>query len=126
MKRLTKKSISRENGYVVDNPTLERCAKAIDKLGELEDAEEKGLLARLPCKVGDLLYEVGESEIYTCIVDEIHVEQDSEVIVYALEYDADLHRVYQNGYEYDNCDFGKTVFLTREEAEAALEEKGEL
>ena len=126
MKRLTKKSIARENGYVVDNPTVERCANAIDKLGEYEDAEENGLMLHLPCKVGDLLYEAGESEIYTYIVDEIHVEQDSKVIVYALEYDADLHRVYQNGYEYDNCDFGKTVFLTREEAEQALEEKGEL
>lgn len=117
MKRLTKKSIARENGYVVDNPTVERCANAIDKLGEYEDAEENGLLVRLPCKVGDLLYEAGESEIYTYIVDEIHVEQDSEVIVYAFEYDAELHRVYQNGYKYDNCDFGKTVFLTCEEAE---------
>lgn len=121
--RLTKKSIVRENGYVVDNPTFERCAKAIDKLGELEDAEESGLMVRLPCKVGDLLHEAGESEIYTYIVDEIHVEQDSKVIVYALEYDADLHRVYQNGYRYDNCDFGKTVFLTREEAESAIKER---
>lgn len=97
--------------------------KAIERLAEYEDAEENGLMLRLPCKVGDLLYEAGESEIYTYIVDEIHIEQDSEVIVYALEYDADLHRVYQNGYEYDNCDFGKTVFLTREEAEQALKER---
>ena len=126
MKRLTKKSIARENGYVVDNPTVERCANAIDKLGEYEDAEENGLMLHLPCKVGDLLYEAGESEIYTYIVDEIYVEQDSEVIVYALEYDAELHRVYQNGYKYDNCDFGKIVFLTCEEAEKALNEKGGL
>lgn len=125
--RLTKKSIVKEIGYVVDNPTVERCVNVIDKLGEYEDAEENGLLVRLPCKVGDLLYEAGESEIYTYIVDEIHIEQDSEVIVYALEYGADLHsRVYQNGYRYDNCDFGKTVFLTCEEAERALEEKGGL
>lgn len=94
---------------------------AVAKLAEIEDSEENGLLVRLPCKIGDLLYEAGESEIYTYIVDEIHVEQDSEVIVYAFEYDADLHRVYQNGYEYDDCDFGKTVFLTHEEAMQALE-----
>lgn len=30
-----------------------------------------------------------------------------------------------NSLEFDLCDFGKTVFLTREEAEAALKEKGE-
>ena len=96
---------------------------AVERLAEYEDAEENGLMVRLPCKVGDLLYEAGESEIYTYIVDEIHVEQDSKVIVYALEYDADLHRVYQNGYRYDNCDFGKTVFLTREEAESAIKER---
>lgn len=30
-----------------------------------------------------------------------------------------------NSLEFDLCDFGKTVFLTREEAEAALKGKGE-
>lgn len=92
----------------------------LEELKQYRDAEKSGLMVHLPCKIGDLLYEAGESEIYTYIVDEIHVEQDSKVIVYAFEYDADLHRVYQNGYKYDNCDFGKTVFLTREEAEKTL------
>lgn len=32
-------------------------AEAMDKLGVLEDAEEQGLLVRLPCKVGDVVYD---------------------------------------------------------------------
>ena len=31
--------------------------KAADKLAEYEDAEEQGLLLRLPCKIGDTVYE---------------------------------------------------------------------
>ena len=34
------------------------CGLAIDKLAEYEDAEEKGLLIRLPCKIGDIVYHI--------------------------------------------------------------------
>lgn len=32
--------------------------KAVDRLAEYEDAEEQGLLVRLPCKVGETVYQV--------------------------------------------------------------------
>lgn len=40
---------------------LENCptiAKIFEKLADYEEAEEQGLLLRLPCKVGDTIYEV--------------------------------------------------------------------
>lgn len=36
---------------------------AISKLCEYENAEEQGLLVRLPCKVGDTCYEIIRGEI---------------------------------------------------------------
>lgn len=114
--RLTKKSIVKEIGYVVDNPTVERCVKVIDKLGEYEDAEENGLLVRLPCKVGDTVWIVDENSNEFDGIDECRV---SQVIwngtFFALIFDKDC-------YGYSESYIGKTVFLTREEAGKALEE----
>ncbi|MDY3971330.1 MAG: hypothetical protein SOZ28_01285 [Clostridia bacterium] len=116
MNRLTKKSIVKEIGYVVDNPTVERCVNVIDKLGEYEDAEENGLLVRLPCKVGDTVWIVDENSNEFDGIDECRV---SQVIwngtFFALIFDKDC-------YGYSESYIGKTVFLTREEAGKALEE----
>lgn len=38
--------------------------EAIDKLAAYEDAEEQGLLLRLPCKMEDTLYEISLVEPY--------------------------------------------------------------
>lgn len=115
--RLTKKSIVKEIGYVVDNPTVERCVNVIDKLGEYEDAEENGLLVRLPCKVGDTVWIVDENSNEFDGIDECRV---SQVIwngtFFALIFDKDC-------YGYSESYIGKTVFLTREEAEQALKER---
>ena len=119
MSRLTKKSIVRENGYVVDNPTVERCAKAIDKLGELEDAEENGLLVRLPIPLGTTLYQVWVKKIYklklfSYSLIEIHGQR-------ILQWSLHNSQGFNGGGNVD--EFGKTVFLTREEAEQALKER---
>ena len=71
----------------------------IDKLAEYEDLEEQGLLLRLPCKVGDSIYSVIE---------------DGLTIV-ELKFQLDFYARRKN-------DFGKTVFLTKEEAEQKLKE----
>ena len=98
-------------------------------LGELKtykDAEEQGLLLRLPCKVGDTIYAIPSwvnfrlnkslghtayNRVFPQIVD--HIEFNSY------------------GYWVSTCDgmqghrqeaFGETWFLTREEAEQALKQ----
>ena len=150
--RLTKKSIVKEIGYVVDNPTVERCVKVIDKLGEYEDAEENGLLVRLPCKVGDTVWVNSQtlpSSVNTwCYTKTLEYEElpmffEARVVSIKCARRKTLKlAIKANCFcrsEYGNCEYtkvveycnksypfsavGKTVFLTREEAEQALKER---
>lgn len=78
------------------------------KLAAYEDAEEQGLLLRLPCKVGDTIY----------IVFHNHTIGKSTVVSFKMI--AEGWAVKTNDWSYLFTDFGKTVFLTKEEAEAKL------
>lgn len=103
---------------------LENCPAMEDifeKLAYYEDLEEAGRLVKLPCKVGDTVYFPGErfpAEIDGIVINEngIHFQW--------IQYDRgyELTEVWDYG-EFHIDDFGKTVFLTREEAEAALKER---
>lgn len=124
MKRLTKRY---PNGNVtldaeqfgIDQNTLdgeinssEPIAAAVKRLAEFENAEEKGLLVHLPCKVGDTVYVVDGKHIVECkvynITTNIHMDNKHE-----SEY-------YWKGFEIKNNEFGKTVFFSPEEAQQAL------
>lgn len=90
---------------------------AIEKLATYEDLEEQGLLVRLPCKVGDTVYVptsvlVSEFKI-TAIFCDIQ-----GTYFYWLFYCG----IYERTNGFSERDIGKTVFLTREEAEKELEE----
>lgn len=80
----------------------------------------------LPCKVGDKVYYIPFGKtIEECIVHAVEYEEKAIVIkchIWSKEREALLHKhlVYFN----DN-DFGETVFLTREEAEAKMKGGGE-
>ena len=104
--------------------------KIYDKLQAYEDAEEQGLLLRLPCKVGDAIYEIGYDYKGRKYINEIEM-----VIISAnygdLDWDKNEHKIRSAyvvgnlkgtniGVDVDFCDFGRTVFLTKEEAEQAL------
>ena len=81
----------------------------IQKLGEYEDLEEQGLLIKLPCKIGASVYEI-------CTDAGWHRVDD--LIKYHIE---------KVKFNFEHIDeIGKTVFLTREEAEKALKEKEEI
>lgn len=89
---------------------------AIKKLSDYEDLEEQGKLLKLPCAVGDTLYCDGKYFALHC-KGEIHRFEVSEI-------ETEI-RSYFRG-EADYCfsieQIGKTAFLTRKEAEAALKE----
>ena len=101
-----------------------------DDIAELYDyrkAEEQGLLLRLPCKVGDTVYyfshrpfnlSVQANTIYEAKV--VRIVTTSMGIQLIIQ----IHNEYGCTEIPDVRDFGKTVFLTREEAESALAEKG--
>ena len=79
--------------------------KAVEDLKHIQnliDAEEQGLLIRLPCKVGDIFWELNRLAEPPCCYPRRVITLTHCVYV--------LNRL------------GKTVFLTREEAEAALKE----
>ena len=87
---------------------------AVDKLAAYEDAEEQGLLVRLPCRVGDMVFSAFEDEDVFC----------GKVYAISTCDGTNWFSVrYDNGLRYDHTwdDFGRTVFLTRKEAETALQ-----
>lgn len=98
-------------------------AEYLKKLKEYEDLEEHGLLLRLPCKVGDKIFldfaGFGK-DIDEFTVKDFHLDcfEDGEVILFC-DYESDDKTL---AGQIDVMNFGKTVFLTREEAEARLRE----
>lgn len=82
----------------VDEMSVLDILSALRKLKTYEDAEEQGLLLRLPCKVG--------STVYSIVKDGLQI--------FELKFTLDF-------YVRRKSDFGKTVFFTREAAEKALE-----
>ena len=91
-----------------------------DHLRELLQAEQDGRLVVLPCKVGDTVYmPVGKWGIITGYeadeCDGFHIARDGVLQIKAKCYSGN-HGTYGVP--------GKTVFLTRQEAEAALAQEG--
>lgn len=91
--------------------------KALEKLADYEDLEEQGLLVRLPCKVGDIMFRINKGAKNPVI--ELTVTQiDITTRSYNLEViDRDCGELMCF-----KSDIGRTIFLTREEAEKKLEE----
>ena len=96
-----------------------------------------------PCKVGDKLYAISESRIAECTCDEINIHNEVTICAeFQCDYDCkgypfnawkqDFHTgEYSCDGEYGSWffslkDFGKTVFLTKEEAETALRKEDEV
>lgn len=88
------------------------------RLRELTEADKDGRLVVLPCKVGDMLYEVtGRKTISVYKVKAIRVE----LFGLFIEWGIVEGFVWQSPTGINDGEIGKTVFLTREEAEKALE-----
>lgn len=89
------------------------------RLRELAQAEKEGRLVVLPCDVGDKLYDVTLGEVREKIV--ISLSMLLSKSVNHLVIHAENFRNAVTSYELQ--DIGKTFFLTREAAEAALKER---
>ena len=107
-------------GLRVDKQELEqyRALGPIDRLRELAQADKEGRCVVLPAKPDQIIYQWRKGDDCPSVsrLDGVQINADGE-ITYPI----------WNGYLTPG-DFGKTVFLTREEAEAALrreqDEKG--
>lgn len=132
MERLTERSKNTSMVWFKDNENsnmlLEPCEMsshnsrmAIEKLATYEDAEEQGLLLRLPCKVGDTVYAfLSTCNYFTeCQINKIELKPtlygNTCYFLEPIGHRGCLYRCFED-------DFGKTVFLTKEEAEAKLKE----
>jgi hypothetical protein len=93
-----------------------------DRLRELDEADKDGRLVVLPCKVGDTVYMIERIfDIDNGVCDEICARK---VIGYGGNNLNKLWLIGSGGIcnvSIFVSEFGKTVFLTREEAEKALE-----
>lgn len=91
------------------NPLKMTKAEMSKEIRMWRDLEEQGKLLKLPCAVGDTIYT-------------IYSDEDSSFIEEPKVVEVSTHRVWIDSAYFDYDDFGKTVFLTREDAEAALKE----
>ena len=107
-----------ENAKIIIESSFSDDTSKAERIQELLKADKEGRLVVLPCKVGDRLYEVtGRKTISVYKVKAIRVE----LFGLFIEWDIVEGFVWQSLSGINAREIGKTVFLTREEAEAALE-----
>ncbi len=108
------------------NADCRGCAinKCFNKLGKYEDLEEQGKLLKLPCAVGDTVYTNTSMQGW-------HFKKKdrpykTKVVFIGINgVDNCMHVAFDNGcmFQFWFSDIGKTIFLTKEAAEAALERR---
>ena len=89
----------------------QKASEALDRFRQLVKADKDGRVVALPCKVGDTLFRVFAGEILE------HKVRNMRYLAILGRWDIDTTPFCS----YVESSIGKTIFLTREEAEAALE-----
>ena len=88
------------------------------------DFKDKSRFIELPCNANDTVYVIQDNTIIQSCIIRLKYEQEAEN--YGKFVRNRIYTVIGNVLrEFDFSDFGKSVFLTREEAEKALEERKE-
>lgn len=141
MERLTERNplwIDDEMWERACEPDCEEIDAVYRKLKDYEDAEEQGLLLRLPaplngvesfsldgkttwyrlpCRIGDTVYQITRDFISEYEITSV------TIYPYSIQFNWECTKgVYKNVVGFAGFEIGKTVFLTREEAEAKLKE----
>lgn len=120
MGRLTEKDaywLEEEFWTSAREPDDEQINSVYEKLKEYEDLEEQGLLVKLPCRVGDILWNIENGELESFVVEEFRIST----------YKIDRIEIYfENVSGFGLCLFDGTLdegwYKTKEEAEKALAE----
>ena len=111
MERLTRRTETGGIKYTRHNIYEE---DIVERLAEYEDLEEQGLLLRLPCPIGTIVY---NTTWWDDITEKVDV--DGKTFYRTVH----KHKVSKSTFSLvDIYDFGKTVFLTKAEAEQKLKE----
>ena len=111
------------NSAFNEDAIISLCAQAlgfsVDRLRELAAADHDGRVVVLPCKVGDKVWMHEKTFIRGEIVNSVELETISEMRGNALN----PVWFFAGDRDFSPSEIGKTVFLTRAEAEAALKEQ---
>ena len=119
--------------------TLSSCDYSISRMVELMKADKDGRLIVRQCKLSDTLYVVGSKQIVECSIADMYLLDNGD-IEYLVNFECakdcagcpfdswareTVSDEYHCGGEYgdgsvSSKDFGKTVFLSHEEAEKAM------
>ena len=132
MERLTQINGNNEIYCIVDNKKIVveniDMLKICQRLKLYEDLDEQGLLLRLPCKIGDTIWDndYGKPCAYAITgfsfgAGEDYIDEPvslKEVVCYYSNYSGSITG------SFAVSEIGKTVFLTKEEAEKNLKEMG--
>lgn len=101
--------------------TLSGYDYSISRMVELMKADVEGRVVVLPCKVGDTVWIVGAvRKLYSAKVRTFFCGHPSAVR--GRDPDGHIHMIRTTECDIPMQEFGKTVFLSREEAEKALQE----
>lgn len=96
-----------------------KVTNALNKLADYEELEEQKKLMKLPCAVGDTVYRINKGKkepIIPMRVIGIAIRNENELVIQTKDIADDNHNLYSKN------SIGKTVFLTKEAAEAAVKE----
>nr|DAY83457.1 MAG TPA: hypothetical protein [Caudoviricetes sp.] len=133
MERLTKREISgitynNSPGFICscycDNCSkgtgdCDRLKAMVNRLAKFEDLEEQGLLVRLPCKVGDILFRINKGARNPIIKMKV-----SQITMISKLYNIKAIQEDYGEVFFSDDVIGIKVFTTSEEAEKKLEELG--
>jgi hypothetical protein len=137
------KTLYRKFGERTDYFDCDEGYLGMERLKAYEDAEEQGLLLRLPCKEvysssGDTVFYIFDYEIAECINCGVSMDCEGKLWIALAcdehifpyrnpdpEHDLDPTDWCINSTQVTIDEWGKTVFITREEAEQALKQMGE-
>ena len=118
MERLTRRSANGTGIYATPSGEPVKWENnrhnVLQKLADYEDLEKQGKLVKLPCKIGTEVYDIAWWD-----------DVQEKVVVKGKTYYRTVHKhkVTKLPFTYSDIDnFGKTVFLTKSEAEAKLKE----
>ena len=119
MERLTRRSANGTGVYATPSGEPVKWENnyhnVLQKFADYEDLEEQGFLLRLPCKLGDTIYSIAnDGKIYP-----VKATREVRIVNGMLHIICESCR-YSDLVSYD--DIGKTIFLTKSEAEAKLKE----
>ena len=132
MERLTRTSNSGGVAFTFDlditcQPSeVRKILNLATKLKEYEDLEEQGRLIKLPCKVGDTVWQImvvgvqGKNikyGIFKAVVTKISVDYQMNFLLSTITEDEERYRN-----EVTSTAIGDTMFFTKSEAEAKLKE----